>query len=68
MCHAECHGKEEFTQLLDSRKDSSQRSKGLITGMLGSQRKVPRADILTESVDRSFKSYQRVRPSNGHGR
>ncbi|CAG8281431.1 unnamed protein product [Penicillium salamii] len=31
MCHAECHGKEEFTQLLDSRKDSSQRSKGLIT-------------------------------------
>jgi monolysocardiolipin acyltransferase len=32
LCHAEVHGHEEFTALLDSRKDPAQRSKGLITG------------------------------------
>ncbi|KAJ5596540.1 hypothetical protein N7450_002998 [Penicillium hetheringtonii] len=31
LCHAEVHGGEEFTALLDSRKDPAQRSKGLIT-------------------------------------
>ncbi|KAJ5595255.1 Phospholipid/glycerol acyltransferase [Penicillium hispanicum] len=32
LCHAEIHGGEAFTALLDSRRDPSQRSKGLITG------------------------------------
>lgn len=32
--NAEVHGGEAFTALLDSRQDPSQRSKGLITGML----------------------------------
>ncbi|KXG48429.1 Phospholipid/glycerol acyltransferase [Penicillium griseofulvum] len=31
FCHAECHGKEAFTELLDSRRDVSQRTRGLIT-------------------------------------
>ncbi|KAJ5486705.1 hypothetical protein N7530_001005 [Penicillium desertorum] len=31
FCHAECHGKEAFTELLDSRHDVSQRTRGLIT-------------------------------------
>lgn len=35
FCHAECHGKEAFTELLDSRHDVSQRTRGLITGMSG---------------------------------
>lgn len=34
FCNAECHGKEAFTELLDSRHDVSQRTRGLITGML----------------------------------
>ncbi|KAJ5633726.1 hypothetical protein N7528_001568 [Penicillium herquei] len=31
LCHAEVHGGEAFTELLDSRLDPSQRTKGLIT-------------------------------------
>ncbi|KAJ5083926.1 hypothetical protein NUU61_008505 [Penicillium alfredii] len=31
LCHTEVHGQEAFTELLDSRQDPSQRSKGLIT-------------------------------------
>lgn len=32
LCRAEVHGYDEFTALLDARKDPAQRSKGLITG------------------------------------
>ncbi|KAJ5646551.1 Phospholipid/glycerol acyltransferase [Penicillium lividum] len=31
LCNAEAHGAEAFTELLDSRRDPSQRTKGLIT-------------------------------------
>lgn len=33
LSSAEIHGGEAFTELLDSRQDPSQRSKGLITGI-----------------------------------
>lgn len=59
---AEVHGGEAFTALLDSRKDPSQRTKGLITGK--STRALLLKDLELEANQFCFNSvepYQRVR-------
>lgn len=70
FCHAECHGKEAFTELLDSRHDVSQRKRGLITGMpehnnLG--KCIKPVQLLIDLSENSIQSYQRVRPSTSLG-
>ncbi|KAJ5550380.1 Phospholipid/glycerol acyltransferase [Penicillium sp. DV-2018c] len=44
LSHAECHGKEAFTELLDSRRDVSKRTRGLIT-----DRPIPNPSVLVVS-------------------
>lgn len=67
FCHAECHGKEAFTELLDSRHDVSQRTRGLITGMPDTTKFIRPVQLLTNSSENSIQSHQCVCASNHLG-